>query len=78
MRGREAGRGLPEGQLVDEVHGHGPLADPHLLALHVGHVVVPDHRDLPLQPAGDLVLLPVLLTLQPGSRLLRERGAGRR
>ena len=32
----------PQRQLVDEVEGHRPLTDAHLLRLELGRVVVPD------------------------------------
>ena len=50
-----------ESQLVYEVQRHGPLSDPHLLALHVRHVFLPDLINAVLEFPGFLVLLPILI-----------------
>jgi hypothetical protein len=62
-------RFIPESELVYEIEGHRPLSDPHLLALHVGHVVISDLLDLSLESPSLLVFLPVLLSLDPEERL---------
>ena len=49
--------------LVNEVEGHGPLADPHFLGLPVLVVLAPDAVHALLQSTCCLVLLPVLLPL---------------
>ena len=62
----------PERELVYEVECDGSLSDPHLLALHIRHVVLPNLLNLALQLPSLLVLLPVLLPLQPGARVQHD------
>jgi len=58
--------------LINEVEGHGSLADPHLLGLPVLVVLAPDAVHALLQLPRRLVLLPVLLTL-PSARAHTHR-----
>lgn len=58
-----AGEGHRETDLIYEVKGHSSLADLHLFGLDVLLVLLADPIHTAFQPAGHLILLPVLLTL---------------